>query len=292
MKKPNFFIIGAPKCGTSSLYTYLKDHPQIFMSPIKEPNYFNTDKNVRLIRTQEAYKDLFVNAPEDAKYLGEASVWYLYSQKAVPNILRYNPNAKFVVMLRNPIEMAPSLHKQHLYTHEEAITDFQEAWNLQDKRAKGEEVPKFCKDERMLLYGPACKLGEQLERLYKVCDRKDVLVLFLDELKNDPASLITKTNRFLGIDEWLPESFPVVNPATKTISSTFQHLILNIIKVKKRLGIDTSFGMLKGLTKLNTQKDNWTIDQKMRERLKDYFEDDIEKLENLLDINLDHWRKI
>src|SRR5262245_35065298 len=85
MKKPTFFIIGAPKCGTTSLAAWLADHPDIFMSPTKEPHYFNTDHK-RYLNSLAGYEQLFEDATDRHSAVGEASVWYLYSANAVENI--------------------------------------------------------------------------------------------------------------------------------------------------------------------------------------------------------------
>ena len=132
--KPNLFIIGAPKCGTTAKAHYLSEHPDVFMCPEKEPHYFNTDLNYKRGKSDdlEEYLNLFSGATEE-KIVGEASVWYLYSKEAVRNILEFNPNAKFIIMVRNPIKMAPSLHQQLFYNGRETEKDFNKAWCLQTK---------------------------------------------------------------------------------------------------------------------------------------------------------------
>ncbi|RLG08342.1 MAG: sulfotransferase, partial [Thaumarchaeota archaeon] len=106
MKKPNFFIVGAPKCGTHAMYTFLKAHPEIFMPERKEFQYFATDlvRGTQYELSEEEYLSYFRIA-KDEKRLGEASTWYLYSKKAASNIKKFNPHAKIIVMLRHPIEM-------------------------------------------------------------------------------------------------------------------------------------------------------------------------------------------
>ena len=136
MMKPNFFIIGAPKCGTTSLAAWLAEHPQIYFSPTKEPHFFNTDHK-RFLNSLQSYEKLFAGASKHHCSVGEASVWYMYSSAAVPNILEYNSDAKFIVMLRNPIEMAPSLHEELVFTGREDVNEFSEAWQLQDLRRNG-----------------------------------------------------------------------------------------------------------------------------------------------------------
>jgi len=139
MIKPNFFILGAPKCGTTSVAVLLSEHPHIYM-PQKEPHFFNTDHR-RFLNSLEGYERLFARADARHRAVGEASVWYLSSASAVKNILDYAPEAKFIVMLRNPVEMAPSLHEEQVFTGRENVTDFAKAWALQDVRRRGHQLP-------------------------------------------------------------------------------------------------------------------------------------------------------
>ena len=125
MIKPNFFILGASKCGTTSMARYLAEHPDIFVSDPKEPHFFNTDfanRHTRYIKTYESY---FRSASEYHMAVGEASVFYLFSHKAVSNILVYQPKARFVVMLRNPIYMVYSWHSEALQSFGETEADFE-----------------------------------------------------------------------------------------------------------------------------------------------------------------------
>ena len=116
LSKPTFFIIGAPKCGTTSLHTYLNSHSQITMSHPKEPHYFSTDIENGGIRNKEKYEDCFSHSDGNAVAVGESSTLYLYSKVAVQNICKYNKDAKFITMIRNPIEIARSFHQVALTT--------------------------------------------------------------------------------------------------------------------------------------------------------------------------------
>ena len=111
LRKPNFFILGAPKCGTTSLAAWLGEHPNIFVSSEKEPNFFNTEDKRGITNTLEQYEDLFREAGTEHVAVGEATVWYLSSPEAIDRILKYNSDARFIVMVRNPLEMAPALHR-------------------------------------------------------------------------------------------------------------------------------------------------------------------------------------
>jgi len=194
MKKPNFFIVGAPKCGTTALSEYLKSHPQAFFSDIKEPNYFNTDfsesfrtQNARrFLRNEGDYLTLFRQATEQHRAIGEGTVWYLYSQEAIKNIQTFNPNSKIIVMLRNPIDLAYSLYRQQVYSFHEKVDDFETAWRLQERRERGESIPRNCLEPKVLLYQKICMLGSQLNRLYKVFPKDQVATIFFEDFKNKP----------------------------------------------------------------------------------------------------------
>src|SRR5687767_1010670 len=104
MHKPNFFIVGAPKCGTTSLYEYIRVHPEVFMPDRKEPAFFCSDFYKPRRMKEEEYLSLFREAGS-AKWIGEASTWYLYSDKAREGIKAFCPDARIIIMLRNPVDM-------------------------------------------------------------------------------------------------------------------------------------------------------------------------------------------
>ena len=128
IKKPDFFIVGAPKCGTTALANYLGQHPDIFMAKQKESHHFATD----LIpyddywRNRNHYLKIFQEAKEN-QIIGEASVFYLLSQEAAKNIKKFSPNAKIIIMLRNPVDLLYSHYFQAVYNGRETITDFEKA---------------------------------------------------------------------------------------------------------------------------------------------------------------------
>jgi len=294
VKEPNFFIIGAPKCGTTSMARWLAEHPNIYMSPVKEPNFFNTDDRWTVTRTLRQYEALFQDAGPDHIAVGEASVWYLFSREAVPNILAYCENPKFLVMIRNPIEMAYSLHQQELYSGNEHIKDFKKVWELQSKRANGLEISHFCVEPKRLLYGPACKLGEQLERLYNLVPDEKVLVLVLDDIKKNPRHEYIRVLNFLGVPDDGRVNFPVYNPAKEHRSPFIGKAIAFVGRTvggwKKSLGIQRGFGVLNALNKANTRLRNRPpLDESTWQKLAEYFAEDIRKLSRLLERDLSHW---
>ena len=140
-RRPNFFILGAPKCGTTALSEYLREHPRAFVSQPKEPHYFCGDFDYYYApgqRSEEHYLRLFDAATDDHLAVGEASVWYLYSADAARNIAAFDPATRVIVMLRNPVDLVPSLHSQLLYMLDEDEPDPARAWELQEARRRGE----------------------------------------------------------------------------------------------------------------------------------------------------------
>jgi len=227
MRSPNFFILGAPKCGTTSLAAWLAAHPRIYMAPVKEPHFFNTDDR-QGVSTLAEYDALFSQANDHHSAVGEASVWYLSSSAAVGNILRYQPDARFIVLLRNPVEMVPALHAEMVLSGHENVRDFRAAWDLQDARRQGRHLPLFTWARRRLLYGEACALGAQMERLLAVAARERVLPVVLDDMATDPSAEYLRVLRFLGVADDGRKDFPVRNRARVP-----QHPILDADAVRR-----------------------------------------------------------
>jgi len=141
MIKPNLFIVGAPKCGTTFLYHYLKKHPDIYFPEFKEPHFFGSD----LIRRNGAY-DLSLNQyydlfKSDKKIIGEASTFYIFSKNAAKEIYNFNSEAKIIIMLRDLVDLVYSLHSQFVFSGDEVIEDFKEALDLEKNRLNGMNIP-------------------------------------------------------------------------------------------------------------------------------------------------------
>jgi len=139
MRRPNFFIVGAPKCGTSALFAYLNQHPQVFMAHLKELHFFGTDVRYPARPTLDQYLLHFAKAREELR-VGEASTSYLFSQSAAQEIRAFNPAARIVIMLRNPVDMMYSLHSEMLYWLNEDIEDFEAALEAEEKRKVVENI--------------------------------------------------------------------------------------------------------------------------------------------------------
>jgi hypothetical protein len=289
--KPNFFILGAPKCGTTSLAIWLAEHPQIYMSPIKEPHFFNRD-GMYVTETLEEYEALFAGVEKHHLAIGEASTHYLYSREAVPRILQYQSDAKFIVCIRNPIEMAPSLHAERVWNGMEVIKDFEKAWRLQESRRKGKFIPATVRrDPERLQYGEYCKLGEQLKRLYSIVSRDRVLVLVLDDMAQNPAQEYRKVLQFLGVDDTFQPEFKIYNSRKEVRWPFLSFLFRYASQMRRTLGFKRPLDLYNKIQfSFNAiQAERYVLSASMRAELVSFFAQDIALLSQLLNRDFTKW---
>src|ERR1043166_4244119 len=132
MRRPDFFIVGAPKSGTTAMHTYLAQHPEVFLAR-KEVHFFGSDLDLQNdIRDLSTYLELFAAATNELR-VGESSVWYLYSRDAAKEIKQFSAASRIIIQLRNPVDMIYSLHSQLLYSGAEDIADFESALRAEER---------------------------------------------------------------------------------------------------------------------------------------------------------------
>ena len=296
---PNFFIVGAPKCGTTALAEYLQEHQQIFMTTPKEPNHFNSDFEYWAYdsKTRDGYLRLYQEAGDHHLAIGEASVWYLYSQVAIREILRFNRDAKLIVMLRNPVEMIPSLHSQLLYVGDESEPDFERAFALCGARSRGEAIPPTARKPAFLLYDEVGKLGAQLQRLYAECPKEQVKIILFDDFEADPGEAYGDVLEFLGVPSAGRDSFGAVNQNKRHRSGFVARftqrpprvLMAGLGIVKSVLGFKT-VNLMRYVRDINTEVvKREPLSPAMRKALASCFEQDIRLLSEIIDRDLSHW---
>lgn len=302
MKVPNFFIVGAPKCGTTALYTFLSRHPQVFMPPYKkEPHYFASDlnRNTKIVKTHEwiinksEYFALFEQADE-AKVVGEASVFYMYSKTAANEIYHFNPEAKIIIMLRHPVDMVYSLHQQRIYNMMEDTLDFSQALELDKKyiNSGGIHTPG---ELHVGSYWDIALYFEQVKRYLKTFPRNQVHLILYDEFKDDTPRIYRKTLEFLNVDPSFETEFSVINKSKYLRSQWAQKIILArpnlIIKPLHALmpkWMRHQLAML--LINLNLiESERSPLTPKLREDLISFFRKDILDLSALIDRDLSIW---
>lgn len=292
MNKPNLFIVGAPKCGTTSMAHYLDKHPDIFVSKYKEPHFFNIDSNHRFSFSLKQYLLNFREAKKTDKYLVDASVWYLYSKVAVNEIKRFNANSKFIVMLRSPIDMFYSLHQQSLFSGIENVKSPLKAWNLQEDRIVGKNIPYGCKDSSFLLYRETCKLGSQVERLISNVGYENICFVLLDDLRINPDLCYKSVLSFLDLEYISLNEYEVVNEKKQKIFFWLSNFFSFINRIKMFFNITKGLGVANLIVKLNkTKAKDEYIEEfySMKPLLLDAFKTDIQKLEKLINRDLYKW---
>lgn len=300
MPNPNFFIVGAPKCGTTSLYEYLRPHPELFMPPMKEPHFFGSDLQVATemlerpyIRDKAAYLALFDEAA-GCKRLGEASTWYLFSKLAAREIKAFNPHAKIIIMLRNPIEMIYSLHGQFLWTCNETLESFEQAWEAQADRRRGGRIPPESHFPQGLQYAQVASYTEQVKRYLEVFGRSQVMIILFDDFVSDTPEVYGQVLRFLEIDPWFRPLFRAANVAKRPTNIGVKRFLKRRPKLQRgviamlppRLRPHLS-RMMNRLTSSRIERP--PMSEPMRARLREQFAAQIEDLGELLSRDLLHW---
>lgn len=200
------FIVGAPRCGTTTLSQFLKSHPSIASPVVKEPHFFSkhdlrglSRQELQRVVEREYLGRFFARDPERRIGL-DASVTSLYAPEQLEPVLRLWPRSQFIVALRDPMTMLPSLHRRLIYTGDETIGTFDDAWAALADRRAGRRIPSRCADERFLLYDEACRYATYLERLYASVGRTNCHVVLFDDLAQDPAQEYNRLMGFLGLE--------------------------------------------------------------------------------------------
>jgi hypothetical protein len=306
MTKPNFFIVGAPKCGTTALALYLAGHERVFFSKPKEPDYFARHMWLpEAYRSVPSYKNslhhylaLFDDAdPQQHLAIGEGSPIYLCSRKSLAEIAEFQPSARIIVMLRNPAELVYSLHGELTLHLLEDVEDFERAWRLQDVRARGDRIPKGAEKLDPLMYGQLGRLGTQLETVLELFPRDQVHWIFFEDFVSDTRGAYQRILNFLNVPDDGREEFPVVNPNQRIRPGRFlrllketQRLRLASERLKRLVGVD-SWGIVRALQERSAETvKREPLSPTFRRELTQYFAEDVRKLESLTGRDLTAWR--
>jgi hypothetical protein len=303
--KPNLFIVGSPRAGTTALHSFLSQHPEILMSTLKEPEYFCTDihqesdsfhkeKKYFPYRTKKQYLELFQNVKNE-KTIGESSTKYLASTVAAKNIYNFNSKAKIIIILRNPIDILYSLHSRLSYSGVEPIEDFEEALQLEEQRKKG-DIPQVVCYPSSLFYSERINFKEKIERYRMLFPEHQVKIiiheLFIkNNIKNYKDVLI-----FLNIDSGFTPNFTKKN-SNRNIRNFSTHLFLSKIMKNKYTHkfvkyIPFRMGILPKLMRANsTVSKRSPMSKKLRLKLMKKYQKEVAELSDYLSIDLTHiWR--
>lgn len=309
VKGPNFFLVGAEKAGTTSLYRYLASHPQVYMSPIKEPNYFAQDiqdyrfpKSVRrtLLQDYKTYISGDMSKPVHVAYvrewteyiklfrkvdgeiaIGECSNSYLYSQVAAGKICTYLPSAKIIVSLRNPIER---IFSQYLMDRRIGLT----------RKRFDELLDKELRFPGDLWSGARGYIekgmySQQLVRYYHAFPASQICVVLYDELLEDAEKVLKRVFRHLGVSEEMVPDFQVRYNTARLPRYEYLNRLLFEWNIKCRAQQLIPQRFYKRLRKVFYSGDLEEIAEKDRERLRGVYGKDIDRVMELTGIDVSHW---
>ncbi len=311
-KLPSFFIVGAAKAGTTSLYHYLSQHPQVYMSPIKEPNFFATDIDTNTLRQEvkERMKLLdvdgflkgdmrntmhraFLKHPDEYKALfrfaqpgqvsGEASASYLWSKEAARNIHTYLPTAKIIIVLRHP---ALRMYSHYLMDRRMAVTEL----SFEDAIKADSQNPHRSWGSASL-YHELGEYYEQVKRYYDIFPASQILVLFSDEMKAAPVTAAQQVYAFIGVDHsFTPDTSTGHNEAVVPRNGLIGKIIsVNYLRVKIRRALKRTF-LKKHIKKALFEKAGGEpIPAETYNRLTESYRENIQQLSSLLQKDLHTW---
>lgn len=293
---PNLFIIGAAKAGTTSLYEYLRGHPEVYMSPVKEPAYFSPDMPPPRVkfehgRDEARYLELFAAAPSGARRIGEASTSYLPSRRAPELIAGMTPQPWIVAMLRNPIDTMHSLHGHRLSAGTETIADFAAALDADLAEDRG-GPERRAEVERGGSYRDRTRYADQLPRWLEAFGDR-VKVIIFEEFFAQPRPAFAELLRFLEVDDaYQPPAFAVHNPRHERRRGPIRRLLKNPLAtwvartlLPRLLGVERTARLSRRFrhSAVNRREiERAPIDAELRARLQRELTPDVERLGELL----------
>ena len=294
IKRPNFIIIGAMKAATTSLYTYLKQHPAVFMTKVKEPMFFNNykqDNNYKIMGPKKSkkfvfnqYLDLFDDA-RDETAIGEASPSYIYNHQAPALIKEKLPDVKIIAILRQPTDRAYSNFLHARRAGKEPLSSFEDSIKEEDRRIEDNWSPLYH-------YINKGYYTKQLERYYSVFPQDKIKVILFEDIVKSPQKTIRDIFNFLKVD-----SYQEIDFSNKANVSGDPKGILGWIVKKMRFYNIMPGNLLSRLPSFmrfflyklaysNPKK----MDKDLRKNITNrYYLDEIKKLEKMIDRDLSHW---
>jgi hypothetical protein len=290
MTLPNFLIIGAMKSGTTSLYYYLKQHPQIYMSSVKEPNFFaleGSNLDFDGAEGKERIQRWIKRGAASTLAIGEASPMYLYSPEAPYRIRYYVPEAKLITILRNPVERAYSAFLYMTRDGREPLNGFSQALQAEESRMRDNW-------EWIWHYKHLGFYYTQLKRYFDVFDRDQIKVYLYEDLRADPLRVLQDIFRFLEVDEtFVPDTSLRHNVSGTPKSGVLPRLIFRRNPVKAVLRPLFPRGLRQRISvSLRSQYlvEAPPLAPEVRRELLEAYRDDVLKLESLIERDLSGWR--
>lgn len=275
--KPDFYLLGAPESGVTEISQFLQTKASVFVPKSFPSNYFADDLAINTDKARDIsqYHALFSEAMDQQKS-AEPACFYLYSSSALKNIKEYHSEAKFIVVLNNPVDIVFSYFKDLIAKQQEDQRDFQSAWNLQLERKQGLKLPEECQEPKLLQYYFIGKVGSQLEKLYQLFPSDQVLLILYEDFKKAPESSFQQMIDFLGI-------------ADKTKYSSSENEIFKGLQHWSKMG---KVGLKKCLDLFYSKPETLLFDETFRVQLTRLYEPEIEKMAHFLMRDLGHWSEI
>lgn len=303
MKRPNLFIIGAPKSGTTALARYLSEHPAVYFSNPKEPFFLADDFPIPPgeynLESLDDYLRLFSSAdPKIHKIVAEGSTNYLRSKSAVQNALKLSEDARFICLLRSPVELAHAFHMEQVWCRNEDVLEFEAAWKLQDRRRQGECIPRSCRDPEFLQYREIAALGDQLRRFTEIVPPEQRLLLFHEEFRANTLITYRKVLSFLGIEHDGRTEFQHINaakvhryPWIANFALSPPAFIRPLVDRVRLYQNRNRFALIEGIKKnLRVERSRSQLNEEFEHVLKCEMSGQVTKIEEITRENLDHWR--
>lgn len=286
---PNFFIVGAPKAGTTALHSYLRQHPEMFLPELKEPQFFAADirGDQRTITAMPEYLALFKEARTHT--IGEASTCYLGSPEAPFAIRNFCPSARIVIMLRNPIDVMCAQHSERVFDGTEQIQDFAKALDSSE--------PRVCRSGPFrgrrtvgLSYRELTKFSKQVKRYIDVFGRSSVHVIVYEDFFQDPAAAYQGVLGFLQVSQNHQCSFAVVHANRQIRSPGFQDWLRHPPRFVRFLPAGMRHGIGSFLNRANTRfVARPALDKEFRKRLALEYASEVQELGVVIGRDLSRW---
>jgi len=301
MKKPNLFIAGHPRSGTSSLHDYLNQHPDIFMTAIKEPNFFARDfhkesdrfhkkKKYFPYRTEKQYLRLYKKR-QNERIAGEASWTNLYSKVAAKQIYDFNQQAKIIILFREPVDFLYSYHSAAIFALGENYQEFKEAMAVEKERRNGKCLSGRVITPSWLFYSDFVDYAEQINRFLSVFHRDQVKLIVFDDFIKATQRVYIELLEFLNVDPGFTPEFNVVNPNKVLKWPRLKKYTLDSPYFRKLLRLvfsDDTYAAMKKFykDKIVSYQPRPPLDETFRKELMTKFKREVKATSNLLNIDL------
>ena len=297
---PNFLVIGAAKSGTSSLFNYLRQHPQIYMSPVKEPKYFASNEGEKLCLNGpgdmaehleatidlESYCKLFAGVTDEIA-IGECSPSYMYCQGTAERIKNLLPNVKIIAILRHPVERAYSNFLHLVSAGREPLNSFEQGLKAEEQRIKADWEYYWHIKNQGFYYA-------QLKKYFDLFDKNQIKVYLYEYYQSNPTMFLKDIFTFLDVDSsFMPnisERYNVTKPPKSlalhnftTQPNSVRSLVKTLLPNKWQKKVEQA------LNKLNQSNIKPEIDPLVKNKLILEYRQDIIKLQDLIQQDLSSW---